>query len=370
MIARRAPWLGRFARQLCLDVLLHVGIALLAGLSLFIAVDVVESGNLASATASAQDLLLLELHAAPRIVLELAGMAGLIGTLTALSALARRGELVAFFAAGAPPGALLRPALLVGLMVALASAALTEWVAPSAAAQVSALRRRIGLPSGREALHRGQRWFRGSDRIFRVDDLEDREGRVLAKVLILRLADGRLLERWDAARLVFDGQAWVAEDVVHRRFEAADGLTTERAARLPLELAERPADFVRSVAPPDRLPLAALLDTLRARERLGQPALEHRLELARRLARPLALLLAIPLGVALALRLGRRPTFAGALAAGGGAGFALWMTDEVGMALAGTGALSPGPAAHLGLVAIAGTLALAWRSAERRGLAS
>ncbi len=366
---RPAAAAGVLARQLTASLLGHFALALVAGASLFVGVDAVETGNLADPRAPALDLARLQLWNLPLVAVQLAGLAALVGAVTAVAGAVRRGEAAAAFAAGASPALFLAPALVTGLAVAAGFAAVTEAVTPRAAAEVRTLRRRLGLPSQRaEGTRRRDRWFKGADGFYRVEDLERAGGEVLAGVLILRVEGGRLRERRDIARLTHDGRTWRAAGVVHRVFEPGGEVRTSTAAEATLALTERPEDFVRSVGVPGRLPLGALRATLAARERLGHPATEHRLELHRRAALPVALVLATVLGAGLGLRLGRRPGTGAALAAGAAAGFSLWLLDELAVALATSGAIPAAPAAYLGALALGAAAAGAWLAAFRHGL--
>jgi LPS export ABC transporter permease LptG len=368
-VIRRSPTLGIFGRLVAKELLLHAGLTITAGLVLFIAIDTIETGNSLEGRGSVIDLVGLELYNLPLVFQQIAALATMIGATTASAAIARRGESAAIFAAGGPPTALLRPALLVGCVLAGGYASITEWVAPFARAELAATRHRLGLPaSGSDSVRRGQSWLKGENRIYRVGALEDQAGLALGQVLMLRIERGRLLDRWDIDRLVYREHAWLAEGCVHRAFGADGSLRTERSSELTLDLAESPDDFVVSVAAPHRLGYRALASTLEAKERLGQPAIEHRVELHRRHAVPLANLLAVVLGVGLALRLGRRPTFAAALGLGAAAGFSGWLLDELGYALAGSGAFPAGIAAHLTLATWTAGACLAWWAAFRLGI--
>lgn len=365
----RGPWLGLFARQLMRDVTLHVSLAVLSGLLLYVAVDTVETGNMAKNTEDAWAVLELELVTLPVVFQQFAGMAVLIGTSTALAALVRRGEVVAMFGAGAPPSAILRPLLLTGLAWALAYAAVTEYVAPWSHAEMARLRRQLGIGSRHTQPLRGSRnWFTGKDRVFRVQDLVDARGERLAGVLVLTVEAGRLLERWDVERLEWAQGSWTAHGVVRRRWPDAETQRTERIARAPIPLAETPEDFVRSVGAPERMAFAALSEALEARRRLGQPTEVHALELYRRATQPLTLWLAMLAAAGLVLRAGRRPTLAAALGYGALAGFTLWVVDELSVALATTGALGPRLAAALPAAIALGVAARLWGVAYRRGI--
>lgn len=368
MSARTAPWLGRIGRLVVRELAASVAIALGAAITLFIAIDSVEAVNRALSRATVIDLLLLELCSIPGVLQQFGAFAAVLGGTAAVAALVRRGEGVAILAAGGSTAVILKPALLAGLALAAAESAMTEWIVPPARAELGAARRRLGLAgAGSEAASAGRSWFRGSDLVYRVDALEDTSGRTLAGVLILRIERGRLVERWDVERLRFAGGAWTGAGIVHRRF-GEESLVTERIGEAPITLHEAPEDFVRSIGAPDRLSYAALVETTEARERLGQPAIAHRLELFRRRSRPVTLVFSLVLAAALGLRLGRRPPLATALAAAAPFGFLLWVFDEVGVALGSTGAMSPMAAAGVGPIAAITLAAVAWVICERRGL--
>jgi LPS export ABC transporter permease LptG len=361
--------MGRFGRIVAGDIALHVAIAVAASVALYVSIDSVEAVNRALSRATLFDLSKVELFNVPAIVQQFAMMCVLIGTLTAVASLVRRGEAVAIFAAGGRPQLILRPAILTGLLLALAYAALTEWVAPVARAEVSAARRRLGLPAPpTDVLSTSRAWFRGADLVYRVKGMDEAGGGVLSDVLMLKLSSGRLSDRWDVGELRYEGGRWIGRDVLHRRFVEAEAISTEHVDQQEMALEEVPEDFVTSIGAPDRLEYARLDAAMHARERLGQPAIAHRLELYRRHAHPLALLGAVVLSAAVALRLGRRPSIARSLGAGVLLGFGLWVTDELSLALGTSAALSPIVAAHVPLAVVLAAAGFAWLRVHREGL--
>jgi lipopolysaccharide export system permease protein len=305
------------------------------------------------------------------VLQQFAVFCALLGAMNAVAALLRRGEIVAVLAAGASPAVVLKPALLAGLVIGALYAAMTEWVAPKARAEVSAARRRLGLPSqSTDSIDTNQAWFRGEDLVYRIGALEDARGSVLGGVLILRVEEGRLAERWDVERLRHGDAGWIGESIVRRRFSGDDAITTERISRAPVAIREQPEDFVSNIGAPERLPLKALVAATQARERLGQPSMAHLIELYRRVSHPFTLALAVVLGAALAFRSGRRPSIAKALGIGALLGFALWLADEIGLSLGSTGAISPLSAA-LAMPLVAAVLAIGgWISTDRQGIRS
>jgi lipopolysaccharide export system permease protein len=365
----RSPALGLFGRQVIRDVAVHIAIALGASVTLFITIDSVEAVNRALSRATVTDMVKLQLFNVPAVLQQFAVFCALVGATNAIAALLRRGEIVAVLSAGASASLILKPALIAGLVIGLGYAALTEWIAPPARAEVSAARRRLGLPAqSTDTIDTNRAWFRGEDLVYRIGAIEDAKGRVLGGVLILRLSDGRLIERFDVERLRYTEEGWIGETILHRKLEGDDAIVTERIARAPVALREAPEDFVSRIGAPDRLPYGQLVEATRARERFGQPAVQHRIELYRRIAYPFALAIAVVLGAAIALRTGRRPSIARGLGVGALFGFVLWLGDEIGVSLGAAGAIGAGPAAHA-MPFLASSLGLlAWAICERRGI--
>ena len=365
----RARWAGIFGRLLLRSLVLNTGLALGGAITLFFAVDLVETGSVISADATFLDTLKLQLFNIPAMIQQMAAVVALVGSTITIAGFLRRGEVAAILSAGASPWIVLKPTLVFGLGLAVAFAAMTEWVAPEARARAAVQRRMLGLSDRTsDRLGGSHRWFRGRNGIFRIDDLQDREGKELAGVLMLRIEDGQILERWDMDRLRYIGQRWVGEQVVHRAFTDPESLATTRTSSAPIAISDAPGDFVESLGNPERLDYTALKASLRAREKLGQSAVSHRLELYRRHTLPLMVLVATGLGAGLALLVGRKPSLAVALGLGVVAGFSLWLLDEVSVALGTTSTLLPGFAAHIAVI-LAGAAAIGvWAHVLMRGI--
>lgn len=365
----RPPWLGVYPRAVLRAAGLHVAIAGLAGLILFAVVDFVEIGNLARAEAESGDILLLILVNVPTTLRTVLPVAAPIGAATALGALLRRRELVAFFAAGASPGAVLAPLGLLGLALAALHVLNVELLVSSSRPMVVELRHELGLGGSRQdGLGEQRSWFKGRDHLYRVESVMDEGGRRLAQVLILTVKDGQLTRRIDAARLEHQDSTWHGEHVVSRRI-APGRLETESLESSALDLAEDPEDFVRAIAAPSRLRYPRLSETAKARARLGQPDEAHQLELHRRHVAPVFLLALVLAAGAGALRLGRRQSFAEALLAGAALGFGGWVSWETAGLFGVTRALDPRLAPYLpAALALAAALCLLL-AARRRGVA-
>ncbi len=282
----------------------------------------------------------------------------LIGAATGISGFFRRQEMGAMMAAGAGPTMLLKAGVVLGIVCALVYGAVTEWVVPHARAQVASLKRTVGL-GHRIRGEKQQKWFRGQDRIFRVEALGDPGAHTLLGVLILHTQGGRIRDRWELDRMVYEDQSWRASGLTHIHFED-EALKTTRSTTEVFSLPEVPSDFLHSVGIPGHLSFRTLYRSTLARERLGQPSTLHRLELYRRLTLPITLALAVALVAGLLFLLPFHPTTAQAMGIGATLGFFVWILDELARALGSTSALPPWAAGQVGLAAIAVSAGWTW----------
>lgn len=374
--ARRSPWLGRFARRLIIDVLSHISVACCAGTVLFLVVDFVEVGNRAKASATAADFGLLSLLSIPMIFKLIAPVGAAIGTFTAIGAQMRRLEIAAFFASGASPLALFKPLVLAGLVFAGLYAGLVETLIPPAAAKTNIVRRRMGLPYAHSYWGRNG-WYKGKDQLYRVRTLARSDASQLKDVLMLKIKNGKIVERTDVGVLTFKDQEWVGQQVVRRILKPANknavspqaSMHTVRLPRQVFKIAERPKDFNTGLAIPKQLAYAPLYESAQIREKLGRPALAHRLELHHRHTGPLSILLVILIAGALCLRNGLKQSLASAMGAGAALGFSLWLVHELATLIGSTSALPTWGAAHILPFCLGIGGLVSWFLVERRGIA-
>ncbi|MFO0728274.1 MAG: LptF/LptG family permease [Myxococcota bacterium] len=361
--------MGRFGRHAAALMAVHVAIATLAGVCLYLVVDFVEVGNLAVERGE-DDLIRLSLLNLPRVLRLMLPVAAPVGTISAISGLIRRRELIAMFGAGASPARVLWPTALVGLVIAALMVLNAELLVPPSAASVGAIRKRIGLgQSPLEGPGKRQSWFRGREYVYHVGSLADPRGRVAEGVLMLRLDQGRVRERWDLGTLERqEPQGWVGRDSVRRSFDAEEGLESVRQAETPVPVKEGPRDFVMSVAAPERLSILELIRTARARDRLGRPAGQHWLEIHKRFAAPASLWLVMALAAAITLRLGRRQTLARALGAGASLGASMWLLGDFTSLFGLSGTVSPWIAAWALPLGLVGAAWWAWTKALSLGV--
>ena len=374
-ISIRSPWLGHFARGLILELLIHVAIASCAGTVLFLVVDFVEVGNRARDTATANDFASLSFYSIPMILKLIMPVSAPIGALTAISAQMRKLEIAAFFAAGAPPIAILKPLFISGLLLGATYAGIVEFLIPPASAKTNVIRQRMGLPYANNMWGRNG-WYKGTEQLYRVRTLARSDASQLKDVLMLRIENGKIVERNEIGLMSYEDGHWTAYDLVQRKLSASDSKKTENEASMKtirktkqrLGIPERPKDFNTGLAIPKRLDYQTLRESTLIRERLGRPALGHRLELHHRHTGPLSLILAIFIAAGIGLRSGRRQTLAAAMGMGAALGFSLWLVHEIASLVGGTGAMPAWTAAHILPISLGIGAILTWILVESRGI--
>ena len=133
----------------------------------------------------------------PQQVYELMPMSVLLGSLLGLGNLAAGNELMVMRAAGISTVRLGRSSLLGGLVLALLTAGLGEFVAPNAEQSASALRNSARM-NRISYLARGGVWARDGDFVFNVEQMLDADR--LKGVSLYELGDGAHIDRMLVAR--------------------------------------------------------------------------------------------------------------------------------------------------------------------------
>ena len=156
----------------------------------------------------------------PRILYELAPMMVMVGTLLALTALARRSELIAMHASGISSFKLTTIIVKFGMLFAVGIYLLGEFAIPITETKSGLLVQSLKSREAVEQAGDSQVWGRDADQFIRIGGT-DADGSML-NVLILRFShEGHLEQRIDAARGVenLKDDTFVLFDVLVRNFE-------------------------------------------------------------------------------------------------------------------------------------------------------
>jgi lipopolysaccharide export system permease protein len=225
-VAAAAPTLNRYLAR---EVLVAVGFILVGFLGLFAFFDLLgEFRYLGRGEYDLRQVFLYVLLSSPTHAYELLPVVVLIGTLYVLAHLANNSEFTVMRAAGMSPSQASGMLLRTGLVLAVATFVIGEWVAPAAEEAAQHLRLRA-LSSGiRQNLSSGL-WFK-DERAF-INVREAREADRLQGVRILEFDDDfRLARLTSAARAERLGEGvWRLSDVARTRFTAEGPRTTREA---------------------------------------------------------------------------------------------------------------------------------------------
>ncbi len=333
---------------------LRAALAAFAGvLTIFLAVDLLDSAGVIGGPGWLWPAILLYANKAAVVAHEIAPGALLLGAAVATSGLRQTREWTALRALGLGPGRVAGPVLAATLAAAVALVIFHDAVGVEAAQradEIEAVRFAHGQGYRRWlAWQQPKRWFRGGDgrRVYHLRGTLPGGG--FEGVTVLELTpDFRLARRIDAGRMfgTADG-GWRLEGVEERVFDAGGASRVERAPVRTFRFDEPPGSFDLRPGRPAQMRLGVLAEQVALRARLGQPTIEFALERANRLAYPLVAVPGALLAVALALRRRRRGHVATALLEAVGISLSIWAAQGICLGLGLSGRLPPLLAAWL-----------------------
>lgn len=250
------------------DIVSAVAFVALAFLSLFFFIDFVdELGNIGSRNYTLLHAVLFALLQAPGHLYELAPIAVLIGTIYALARLAQSSEFTILRTGGLGPGRALALLTSLGLLFALLTYLVGDYVAPLSERQASEL---SAMTKGGLRIGRSGAWLKDrrstpeGDRSYSINVGSAGADATLQDVRIFEFdGDGRLVARIAAARARVGDGLWKLADVRLTRWQDGDG-NGNAASAPPLAREERlptldwPSTLSTSVVAAAVLPLSTM----------------------------------------------------------------------------------------------------------------
>ncbi|MCX7933538.1 MAG: LPS export ABC transporter permease LptG [Rhodovarius sp.] len=284
----------------------------------------------------------------PFLALQVLPFAVLLGGMLAFWRLARSSELIVARAAGVSAwGLLAAPVLVAALIGAAAVAGLTPLSAAMFARAERAEAQIFRAGAGAGALAGGRLWLRQADSALAPGGMAILSGALsgpaegpadfaLAQVSLWRLsAEDRLLARIEAARALLLPGRWLIEEAV----VFGPDRQPQPVPRLELPTELSPDRILDSFASPDALSFWALPRFIAVLEEAGFSAIRHRLQYQSLLATPLLAAAMALLAAGFAMRPARLGGTWRMAAAGGAAGFALFVLDKLAGEFGESGAL-------------------------------
>ena len=272
----------------------------------------------------------------------------LLAAFLSLGSMTRFHELTIMKSAGVSLYRILLPVYLVGLLVAGATFAVTDWIMPGA--QTRAREILDSEIKGRTMRNLGSRMnvsYIGREKRLFLIRRYDVPRETMVDVVVQQFDGDRIRRRLDASKGVYRDSVWVFENGVDRSF-TTDGVETARPFRtLELHLPETPEDFAKQDIKPEQMSYPDLARYVERVRQSGSRVEPFQTDLDLRLAFPLVNFVILFIGASLAVQLRR-----GGIALGFGfslaIAFAYWSLIRVGQVLGHNGTLPPFAGAWLG----------------------
>ncbi len=342
--------------------------------SLFIGTDLINLARLAIDTGvPAMVVFRLLLMRMPQIVVYTLPMSVLMAALLSLSRLSASSEIVAMRAGGVSFYRLIMPILAIGVLVSLLTMGVNELVVPAANATYARIMREEitheSLPAvTKNVILKEYQNGRLSRFLYAADF--DKDTRTMHDVSMLEFAGGRPVRQTNAARLVWEENAWYFVDGVVYSFRGeqqessagAVSLLRFTGARQRLNIPQKPADIPQQEKRPEDMTISELRQRIALLGRGDHDLRQYQLQLHLKIAVPLASLVFAFVGAPLGIQSHRSAT-----SIGFGLSviiiFIYYIMLTFGSALGQSGQLPPALAAWLQniILGVAG-LILIWRA--------
>ena len=283
-------------RYVARQIYFSVGFVLFSFLALFAFFDLVgELNDLGRGNYQLRQVIGYVLLSLPTHAYELLPIAVLIGALYALSQLAANSEFTVMRASGMSRAQASRMLLKVGLVVAVATLAIGEWIAPAAEAAAEKLRMRSMSALIAQGLGSGL-WLKDENAFINVRVA--RRSNELTRVLIYQFdRDFRLdtVSSVREARYAGDGR-WTLHDVARTRF-TPQGPRLERLATGEWRTAVRPELLDLLIVRPERMSAWRLYNYIEHLEENRQKTERYAIAMWKKLLYPVAVLVMLALAL-------------------------------------------------------------------------
>ncbi|MES2201496.1 MAG: LptF/LptG family permease [candidate division FCPU426 bacterium] len=290
------------------EFLAPLGLVVLGISTLVLLVQAVDNlPRLRETGASNQLILLYYLTDFPFLVTQVIPIAMMLAALIALGSLARSSELTAARAGGVSAFRIALPILVVGLLLSLALFAVSETLVPKASYYSRYIKK---VKIEKRDMNYDVAWRSNmakslsGDRQLFCKEYDSAAG-VMREVIIITRKDGRIAERIDAERMVYEkASGWTLSDGVERIFdESGEEKALRNFSRWRVDIAEIPEDFMVDSDKREQdllqLSMAELSDIIQVLKKTGASYRKELICLHLRVSYPLSCFILALLGVSL-----------------------------------------------------------------------
>lgn len=309
--------------------------------------------------ASTRLMAMLALFRTPTVAEQVLPFAVLFGSMAALLNLSRKLELVVARAAGISAWQFLQPAVLVALLIGVASVTLYNPLSASLKQRATKIEARIFAKSGKASSGRDL-WMRqrsvDGQAIIRAESALENPTTLVRVTAFVFEPNGAFRERIEARDATLHDGYWEMREA---RVLAPEEEPQSHSTYL-LATTLDPAQVRQSFTPAETVPFWQLSDVIERTERAGLDATRYRLQRDVLLARPLLFIAMVLVAASVSLRFFRFGGVARMVLGGVAAGFMLYVATELMEDLGASGLVSPAMAAWFPAVvgSLLGTLAL------------
>jgi len=267
----------------------------------------------------------------------------LVSTVFLFLTLTQQHELDALKAAGISLYRASLPVLLVAFSISLGAGLLQETALPGINAKAEEIDRvKIRGNQPRHLQRQTQIWYRSSDTRYLRMELLDPIARSLEGLLVLDISpDFRLVDRLDASRARWTGEAWMLGDGVYRQIGPANQVTVDAFAERLVSMPEQINDLIQVQKAPETMSFLELRGYITRLAETGHQVSKYLVQLNSKLSFPLIhvimALVAIPFALASPRSGGRAMGIAVAILISVG----YWVVNSVAIAFAKAELLPP-----------------------------
>ena len=216
----------------------------------------------------------------PNILYQMAPIASLIATLLTMTSMKRSGEMTAVFSIGIGGTRMSAPVLTIAVAVSLLAFYVTESMAPGAN-RISRDLVRNESGAGSSVVGTKRIWLLEGNRVIHIRSVQD-GGTRLTQPTVLQF-EGKGLQnlslRMDAESVVWEDNAWKAQEVVLRRFSDGNMIDSKvlKDQRLPIRI--RPDEFYRVRRKPEEMSMSELRKYILNLKAAGLPHITHQVSI-------------------------------------------------------------------------------------------
>lgn len=267
----------------------------------------------------------------------------LLATLVTFMTLNQNSEIIIFKGAGMSAHQILAPLMVAGLLVAGLNFAFNERLLVRANATLDAWKKAEYHPIAPGTSGRSETWVRAGPDLIQARQVTGQGTALrLGDVTIYHKPEDTLVSVVRARLATPQNGQWLLHDI--RRFDVASGEET-RAEQLPWLSAARPEQFTLQSVNADHLSFTELIPAIQSMQEAGRPTDNLVARLHHKISGPLAAALMPLLGAVAAFGLARSGKLFIRAIIGLALGFAFFVADNFGMAMADFGTYPPWAAA-------------------------